>query len=88
MFIENNELGLGFITQDLEKIYPELVSIADDEEGMKSINYAGLIAPLVKTVQEQQSIIEEQNQKINNLEDLYNQQQKKIESMERQIDER
>ncbi|MCP6718071.1 MAG: tail fiber domain-containing protein, partial [Patescibacteria group bacterium] len=79
---ESNELSLGFIAQDLEKIYPELVNTDNSEQGMKSINYAGIIAPLVKTIQEQQLMIEEQDQKINKLEDLYNKQQERIDLIE------
>jgi hypothetical protein len=45
----NQEDGLGVIAQDLEKIYPELVTKG---EGMKAVNYIGLIAPLISAVQE------------------------------------
>ena len=61
---KNDELNLGFIAQDLEKIFPELVSTNEDKEELKSINYSGLIAPLVKTVQEQQVMIEELREEI------------------------
>jgi type II secretory pathway pseudopilin PulG len=44
--------GLGFVAQDMEKIYPDLVMNAGDSKGMKAINYDGLIAPLVEAVQE------------------------------------
>ncbi len=56
----------GFIAQEIEKIYPVLVKTADDAEQTKSMNYTGLIAPLVKALQEQQKIIE--NQRIEALE--------------------
>ena len=82
---ENDKIGLGFIAQDLEKIYPELVSIDDSREKTSSINYVGLIAPLVKTIQEQQFMIEEQDEKINKLEDLYNQQQERTNLIEEQF---
>jgi len=39
---------LGFIAQDMEKIYPELV--ATDKEGMKSVNYSHLISPVVNAI--------------------------------------
>jgi prepilin-type N-terminal cleavage/methylation domain-containing protein len=42
--------GLGVIAQDLEKIYPQLVSQMSN--GMKAVNYEGLIAPLIDSVQE------------------------------------
>lgn len=43
---------LGVIAQDFENIYPELVKTADDEMGTKSVNYIGMIAPMVKAMQE------------------------------------
>jgi len=49
-FKSNNKEGLGFIAQDVEKIYPQLV--VPGSGGMKAVNYEGLIAPLVASVQE------------------------------------
>jgi len=43
---------LGVIAQDFENIYPELVKTADDEMGTKSVNYIGMIAPMIKAMQE------------------------------------
>lgn len=43
---------LGFIAQDVEQVFPELVHTADDAAGTKSLNYTGLIAPIVKAIQE------------------------------------
>jgi len=42
---------LGFIAQELEKIYPELV-YEDSLTGMKMIDYGGLTAPIIKSIQE------------------------------------
>lgn len=39
---------IGFIAQQLEEIYPELVET--DKQGMKSVNYSHLVAPLVEAV--------------------------------------
>ncbi len=58
----------GFIAQDIEKIYPDLVKTADDSTQTKSMNYIGLIAPLVKAMQEQQKTIQEQQKRIEALE--------------------
>jgi len=49
---------LGFIAQDVEKLFPELVMTADDVSGTKSLNYTGLIAPMVKSVQQLNSKLE------------------------------
>jgi prepilin-type N-terminal cleavage/methylation domain-containing protein len=47
----NGLQSFGVIAQDLVKVYPELVS-QGNEETMKSVNYEGLIAPLIGAVQE------------------------------------
>lgn len=49
-FKATGQEGLGVIAQDVEKIYPQLVSMRGD--GMKAVNYEGLIAPLIGAVQE------------------------------------
>jgi hypothetical protein len=42
--------GLGVIAQEVEKVFPELVTT--DEEGRKKVEYSGLIAPLIEAVKE------------------------------------
>ncbi len=42
----------GFIAQEVEKIYPNLVSTANDEMKTKSVNYDGFIPLLVSSIQE------------------------------------
>jgi hypothetical protein len=44
----------GVMAQELEKLFPELVKTADDEMGTKSVNYIGLIAPLIEASKELQ----------------------------------
>jgi hypothetical protein len=43
---------LGFIAQDVERIYRDLVTTTKDVSATKSLNYIGLIAPTIKAVQE------------------------------------
>ncbi len=52
----NDKKQLGFIAQDIEKIFPELV--LTDNDGYKSVDYVKITPILVKAVQEQQSEIE------------------------------
>ena len=40
---------IGFIAQEVESVFPEVVST--DANGIKSLNYAALVAPLVESVQ-------------------------------------
>lgn len=42
--------GIGVIAQDVEKVFPELVTT--DEHGYKRVAYHGLIAPLIEAVKE------------------------------------
>jgi len=70
-FLENSDVDekhYGFIAQDLEKIFPELVSVTpDDGDGMvdlRMVSYTELIPILVKAIQEQQKQIEELQSKI------------------------
>ena len=44
------KVELGVIAQDVEKVYPQLVRVTP--EGVKSMNYFGLIGPLVEAVKE------------------------------------
>lgn len=41
---------MGFIAQEVEKQFPILVKI--DEEGTKSVNYNGIVAPIVEAIKE------------------------------------
>jgi hypothetical protein len=70
---ENNQHSLGFIAQDVEKQFPELVT-TDSLTGLKSLDYSRLTAPLVMAFKEQQEqinaltqIVESQQQQINEL---------------------
>jgi endosialidase-like protein len=41
---------LGVIAQEVEQVFPELVHT--DDRGYKTVNYLGLIAPLIEAVKE------------------------------------
>jgi prepilin-type N-terminal cleavage/methylation domain-containing protein len=47
----NGAESMGLVAQDIEKVYPQLVSQGSKED-MKSVNYNGMIAPLVSAIQE------------------------------------
>jgi len=62
---------IGLVAQDLELVFPELVSESLHEATnitYKMINYAGLVVPLIKAIQEQQTQIEQLTQRIKALE--------------------
>ena len=51
------EKQMGLIAQEVEKIFPELVST--DKDGYKSVNYIGLIPVMIESIKEQQHQIDE-----------------------------
>ena len=62
---ENGNEGVGLIAQDVEKVFPELVST--DNEGLKSVEYGNLVAPLIEAIKEQQKQIDELKKEIERL---------------------
>ena len=61
-----NKVCIGFIAQDMEKVFPELV-FTNPVDGFKGINYSEYTAVLNEAVKEQQKIIENQKQEIEQL---------------------
>jgi hypothetical protein len=59
------EMGIGkqygFIAQEVEEIWPELVSTAANPEKTKSMNYTALISPLVEAAQELKRAVDGQS---------------------------
>ena len=54
----DTSLHFGFIAQDLQKLFPNLVI---EDQGFLAVNYVGLIPVLVDAIQEQQKTLEEQH---------------------------
>ena len=53
---ESEKQKIGLLAQDIEKVFPELVS---ESNGVKSVNYQGLVPVLINALKEQQSEIDE-----------------------------
>lgn len=51
----NNNADIGFIAQEVEMIYPELIT--ENKEGIKGVKYGNIAAILVEAVKEQQKEI-------------------------------
>ena len=49
---ESEKQKIGLLAQDIEKVFPELVS---ESHGVKSVNYQGLVPVLINALKEQQS---------------------------------
>ena len=54
---------MGVIAQEVEKIFPELVST--NANGYKSVNYIGLIPVMIESIKDQQQQINELTQLVN-----------------------
>ena len=66
---------IGVLAQDIEKVFPELVS---ESNGVKSVNYQGLVPVLINALKEQQSeidVLKDQERK-------YLEQEKRLERLE------
>ena len=67
--LKDREPQIGLLAQEIETVLPELVK--ENPEGLKSINYSGLIPLLIEAIKEQQQQINRLNEKIENLNSLY-----------------
>lgn len=67
----------GFIAQDVQNIFPSLV--LENPQGMLSMNYIGLIAPMVEAIKEQNTLIQ-------NLERQNDRLLKRVEALENRRD--
>ena len=54
---ESKKQKIGLLAQDIEKVFPELVS---ESNGIKSINYQGLVPVLINALKEQDVLMKEQ----------------------------
>ena len=59
---KNKKQKIGVLAQDIEKVFPELVS---ESNGVKSVNYQGLVPVLINALKEQDSKMKEQDNKMN-----------------------
>ena len=59
---------IGVLAQDVQKVFPELVSKDDNE--MLAVNYQGLVPVLINALKEQDEKISRQDEKISRLENL------------------
>ncbi len=63
---ENKKQKIGVLAQDIEKVFPELVS---ESNGVKSVNYQGLVPVLINALKEQDAKMNEQQTEIDTYRD-------------------
>jgi hypothetical protein len=54
----NNQFTIGFIAEDIQPLFPELVETVGEEGENMAVNYAGFSVVAIKAIQEQQKVIE------------------------------
>lgn len=81
--IGDSLIELGVSAQDVQKVFPEVVSIVDHEKGYLGVSYIQLVPVLIEAVKEQQTIIDDQNKKISDLENKVN----NLKSLESRVSE-
>lgn len=64
-YIKNDKQSIGFIAQDIQELYPELVLVGDDENKYLSLNYGNITAVLSAQI----NIVED---RVNTLENRVN----------------
>ena len=64
---EYGSTEIGLIAQELQEVYPNMVSEDDSKDPLLSVSYMELIPVLIKAVQEQQIMIEKQQMEIEGL---------------------
>lgn len=67
----NNKHSVGFVADEVEEIYPELVA-RNDTGQVEGMDYSKMVAVLVASVQEQQSQIEKLTQELETLKNKTN----------------
>jgi hypothetical protein len=63
----DNSLQIGVLAQEVQQVFPELVK--EDEKGMLSVNYNGLVPLMISAIKEQQEQIKSQNNHIKKMEE-------------------
>lgn len=58
----NPDEQIGLLAQELQKVYPQLVK--ENDKGILSVNYSGMVPVLLEAIKEQQGQIEKQQQRI------------------------
>jgi len=74
---------IGLIAQEVQKYYPELVSV--DSKGFLSLSYSNFSAVLLQAIKEQQNLIKSQQEQLDDHEQKINDLEKRLEKLEQQM---
>ncbi len=76
---------VGFIAQELEKYFPELVNT--DKDGYKSVQYSHMVPVLLEAIKEQQHIISTLNNEVSELQEFRSDANDKMNEMRTSIEQ-
>jgi hypothetical protein len=79
----NHKKKIGLLAQDIEKVFPELVTETND---IKSVNYQGLVPVLINAMKEQDEVIRSQNKLLSNQDTINKEQEAKLNKQQQEID--
>ena len=80
----NHKKKIGLLAQDIEKVFPELVTETND---IKSVNYQGLVPVLINAMKEQDEVIRSQDSRLISQETKLSNQEAKLNKQQQEIDE-
>ena len=83
---KENKTEFGVMAQELEEIYPTLVHTADDKMGTKSVNYTGLITPLIEAVKNLKDLLDGLVDKVADLFDMVSKLQTENKMLKSEVD--
>ena len=78
----NHKKKIGLLAQDIEKVFPELVTETND---IKSVNYQGLVPVLINAMKEQDEVIRSQDSRLISQETKLNKQQQEIDELKAMV---
>ena len=72
---QSEKQKIGLLAQDIQKVFPELVL---ESQGIKSVNYQGLVLVIINALKEQDRKMKEQDRKMR-------EQEERLERLERLV---
>ena len=82
---ELTKTKIGFLAQELERIFPELVTVPDSTNNFYSVDYMGMIPVLVEAIKEQQAQIQSGDSLVTALAKTISKQQTQIERLQEMV---
>jgi hypothetical protein len=81
---EGGKDDLGVIAQEVEKVYPQLISVAENN-GMKSVAYSKLIGPIIEAIKELAGKIENVTASVGSILDKLTVNDRQIEMLQEEV---